>query len=62
MPELNSYLEELSLYEREHKARMYSKECKRNVKRKINFDWQSENCTMYILAGALLLALATMIL
>lgn len=62
MSELNSYLEELSLCEREHKARMYSRECKRNVKRKINIDWQSENCTLCALAGALLLALVTMIL
>ena len=64
MPELNNYLEELDLWEIEHrvsKAKRYSNKV-RKTKRRINIDWQSEDCTMYILAGALLLALVTMIL
>lgn len=50
--------------ERENRAKAYSKKCerKRNAKRKIIFDWQSQNSTLCVLAGALLLALVTMIL
>jgi len=49
---------------REYRAKAYSKRCarKRNAKRKITFDWQSQNSTMCVLAGALLLVLVTMIL
>lgn len=49
---------------REDRAKAYSKRCarKRNVKRKITFDWQSQNSTLCALAGALLLALVTIIL
>ena len=65
------YLEALESFEREneamareHRAKAYSKRCarKRNAKRKITFDWQSQNSTMCVLAGALLLVLVTMIL
>ena len=49
---------------REDRAKAYSKRCarKRNAKRKITFDWQSENCTMYVLAGALLFMMVTIML
>lgn len=61
MEELNRYLAELEMWHREHKAKRYSQKVQR-VKRKITFDWQSENCTMYVLAGALLFMLATIML
>ena len=65
------YLEMLEKFEaenetiaREYRAKAYSKRCarKRNAKRKVAFDWQSQNSTLCALAGALLFALVTMIL
>ena len=64
------YLEMLEKFEieneiiaRECRAKVYSKRCarKRNAKRNVTFDWQSQNSALCALAGALLLALATMI-
>ena len=51
-----------NILERNAKAEAYSKMCEEKRKEKANVDVSSQNCTMCVLAGALLLALATMIL
>jgi len=51
-----------NILERNAKAEAYSRMCEKKRKEKVNIDVSSQNCAMYVLAGALLLALATMIL
>jgi len=52
-----------NILERNAKAEAYSRKCEEKRKEnKVNIDASSQNCTMCVLAGALLLALATMIL
>ena len=59
---MENYIKECEEFREMRKRKKLAMEYRKSVnRRKINIDWQSENCTMYILAGALLLALATMI-
>jgi hypothetical protein len=52
-----------NILERNAKAEAYSRMCEEKRKEnKVNIDMYSQNCTLCALAGALLLALATMIL
>ena len=59
---LEKFEKENELMTREDRARAYSRKCKRNAKRKIVLDWQSEDCTMYVLAGSLLFMLVAIML
>lgn len=59
---MENYIKECEEFREMRNRKKLAMEYRKSVnRRKINIDWQSENCTMYVLAGALLLALATMI-
>ena len=63
MEELNQFLLENELWQREHRAKMYSQKCSksRKARRKINVIW-GEEWGMYLVALALAMFLTTMIL